>query len=553
MKTTLRPLGLAAGLLLTALTLFAFSPPGDRTFEIMKNLDIFATLFKELNQYYVDDVNPNRAIRTGIEAMLRELDPYTVFYPEDDIEDYRTMTTGQYSGIGVVTQTRAGKLMITNVLEETPAAKAGLRIGDEIVKVDGVDIKRPGVQIDRLMKGQTGSTVKLTLLRLGQSALEEVTVGRDVVKITNVPYYGMMDAETGYIDLKDFTATAAKEVKDAVADLKAKGMKRLVLDVRENPGGLLMMAVDIANVFLPKDVPVVETKGKIREWNKVYKTTYGPLDTDLPLVVLTNSRSASAAEIVAGALQDYDRGVLVGQRSFGKGLVQVGRDLSYNTKMKVTTAKYYIPSGRCIQAIDYSHRNPDGSVGKIPDSLKTAFQTRNSKRTVYDGGGIDPDVPVERPQQAAITSSLIRQNLIFDYANRYRQAHATVAPARQFKLSDADYQDFVKWLADKTYDYSTEVEQKVNELEASARKEGYYESVQPQLAALKTRFSHNKDTDLMKFRQEIQPLLEQEIVQRYYFQKGVREWSFENDLEIRAGLGLLNDPARYKAILAGKK
>lgn len=553
MKPTFRTPVLTAGVLLTALTLFAFSPPADRTFEIMKNLDIFATLFKELNQYYVDDINPNRAIRTGIEAMLKELDPYTVFYPEDDIEDYRTMTTGQYSGIGVVTQARAGKLMITNVLEDTPAARAGLRIGDEIVKVDGVDIKRPGVQIDRLMKGQTGSSVKLSLLRLGQSALEEVTVGRDVVKLTNVPYYGMIDGQTGYLDLKGFTATASKEIKDAVADLKAKGMKRLVLDLRENPGGLLLMAVDISNVFLPKELPVVETKGKIAEWNKVYKTTYSPLDTELPLIVLTNNRSASAAEIVAGAIQDYDRGVLVGQRSFGKGLVQIGRDLSYNTKMKVTTAKYYIPSGRCIQAIDYSHRNPDGSVGKIPDSLKTAFQTRNSKRTVYDGGGILPDVAVERPQQAAITSSLIRQNLIFDYANRYRQAHATVAPARQFKLTDAEYQEFVKWLADKTYDYTTEVEQKVTELEASARKEGYYEAVQQQLTALKTRFSHNKENDLMKFRREIQLLLEQEIVQRYYFQKGVREWSFENDAEIRAGLAVLNDPARYRAILSGSK
>src|SRR5690606_10371586 len=364
----------------------------DRLFEIARNLDIYATLYKELNTYYVDEINPNTVIKTSIDAMLESLDPYTVYYSEDDIEDFMTLTTGKYNGIGALVNSANGRYTVMMVYEDTPAEKAGIRIGDEILKIDDVDVAaRRGVESGKMLKGQTGTTVKLTVKRFGHPTPIDIIVGRDVVKVTNVPYYGMLNEEVGYIDLKDFTATAAKEVQSAFNELKGKGMKKLILDVRDNPGGLLDMAIAISNFFIPKGKEIVSTKGKISDWNKKYVATNAAIDTDIPLIVLTSSRSASAAEIVAGVMQDYDRGVLIGQRTYGKGLVQTTRDLSFNTKMKVTTAKYYIPSGRCIQAIDYSSRNEDGSVAKIPDSLMTAFKTANG-RTVYDGGGVLPDI-----------------------------------------------------------------------------------------------------------------------------------------------------------------
>ncbi|MDR6193386.1 S41 family peptidase [Siphonobacter sp. SORGH_AS_0500] len=549
MKHTALKVGLLTTCLVGGLGLFSFTDPGERTFEIMKNLDIFATLFKELNTYYVDDVNPNKTIRTGIDAMLKNLDPYTVYYPEDDIEDYMTMTTGKYNGIGILTQQRQDKFLVIMVYEGTPAEKAGIRIGDEILKIDGLDVKKPGINVDKLMKGQTGSAVKLSLRRFGQDNTEEISVTRDVVKMSNVPYFGMINDEIGYIDLKDFTGTASKEVRQAFTDLKGKGMKKVILDLRDNPGGLLNMAVDISNIFVNKDSEIVSTKGKVSEWNKTYTALNPAMDAEIPLVVLTNSRSASAAEIVAGVIQDYDRGVLIGQKSFGKGLVQITRDLSYNSKLKITTAKYYIPSGRCIQAIDYGHRNADGSVGKIPDSLQTAFKTRKSGRTVYDGGGIAPDILVDHPAQSAILTSLYRKGYIFEYANKYRHDHASIKPGREFSLSDAEYQEFVKWLGDKDYDYTTDVERKFEELEASAKKEKYYDVVQEQLKVLKTKFAHSKDSDLLKFKDEIRYMLEQEIILRYYLQKGLREHSFSKDPEIMASLKVFQDMNRYQSIL----
>ncbi len=535
------------------LTLASFTDPGERFFEIAKNLDIFATLFKELNSYYVDDINPNKVMRASIESMLKSLDPYTNYYPEDDIEDYMTMTTGKYNGIGALIGTRQGKHQVMMVYEGTPAEKSGLKIGDEIIKIDGVDLKsRPNLDFGKLLKGQTGTSVKLTVKRYGQTATEDLSVPRDVVKMTNVPYYGMINAEVGYIDLKDFTNTASREMRQAFQELKAQGMKKVVLDLRENPGGLLNMAVDISNIFIAKDADIVSTKGKVTEWNKTYAALNPALDTEIPLVVLTNSRSASAAEIVAGVIQDYDRGVLVGQRSFGKGLVQVTRDLSYNSKLKVTTAKYYIPSGRCIQAIDYSHRNPDGSVGKIPDSLKTAFKTK-AGRAVYDGGGIAPDVEVDKKQASALLTALATNGLLFDYANKYRHDHASIKPAREFGLSDGEYAEFVKWLADKEYEYTTQVERDFATLEASAKTEKYYDTVQEQLASLRKKLSHSKEQDLQLFKDEVKYQLEQEIVVHYGLQKGLRELSFSKDPEIQAALKLFGDMPRYQAILKSAK
>ncbi|GAB3268045.1 S41 family peptidase [Larkinella harenae] len=543
---------LGATLLAGSLGFYSFRND-DRFFEIARNLDIYATLFKELNLYYVDELNPNRMVKSSIDAMLKSLDPYTNFFAEDEIEDYMTMTTGRYNGIGALIGSRQGKSIVMMIYEGTPAEKSGLQIGDEIVKIDGVDIKtRREMDSDKLLRGQTNTAVKLTVKRFGNTSPIDLNVTRDVVKMTNVPYYGMITNEVGYIDLKDFTGTASREVRNAFTELKGKGMKKLVLDVRENPGGLLNMAIDIANIWLPRESEIVTTKGKVTEWNKTYTALNPPLDLEIPIVVLTNSRSASAAEIVSGVIQDYDRGVLVGQLTYGKGLVQTTRELSYNTKLKITTAKYYIPSGRCIQAIDYSHRNPDGSVGKIPDSLKTAFKTK-AGRPVYDGGGVTPDVAIEPSIPAPIALSLTNKGLIFDYAVKYRHDHPTIKPAREFHLTDAEYQEFVTWLKDKEYDYTTQVEKDLGTLEASAKKEKSFNQIQDQLKALKTKLSHSKDVDLATFKGELKALLEQEIVGHYYLQKGMKEASFATDPEIKAALGLFGDMNRYQSILKGKQ
>ncbi|MEZ0608423.1 S41 family peptidase [Fibrella sp. WM1] len=542
-------LGTSALLVAGGLTAFTRD---DRFFEIARNLDIYATMFKELNMYYVDEVNPNRMVKTSIDAMLKSLDPYTNFYAEDDIEDYMTMTTGRYNGIGAVIGDRQGRNVVMMLYEGTPAEKSGLQIGDEILKIDGVDIKaRQDADPGKLLRGQTGTSVKLTVKRYGQKAPVDLQVQRDVVKVTNVPYYGMLNDEVGYIDLKDFMAAAGREVKAAYQELKGKGMKKLVLDVRENPGGLLDQAIDISNVFIPKGSEVVTTKGKVTEWNKSYSAMAPALDTDMPIVVLTNNHSASAAEIVSGVIQDYDRGVLIGQRTYGKGLVQTTRPLSFGTRMKITTAKYYIPSGRCIQAIDYSHRNADGSVGKIADSLRTAFKTR-AGRVVYDGGGVTPDIQTEAQTPTPIAQSLTSKGHIFDYAVKYKSEHPTIKPAREFRLTDAEYQEFVKWVSDKEYDYTTQVEKDLGVLEASAKKEKYFDQIQDQLKALKSKMSHSKDADMKTFQTEIRTLLEEEIASHYYLQKGLKEASFSTDPDIKAALDLFKDMNRYNGILKKK-
>lgn len=524
----------------------------DRLFEIARNLDIYATVFKVLNSDYVDEINPNQLIKTSIDGMLKSLDPYTVYYAEDDIEDYMTMTTGKYNGIGAMVSSANGKHVIMMISEGAPAHKAGLRIGDEILKINGIDVsKRDDFDSDRLLKGATQTNVVLSLKRYGVAKPVDITVSREIVKVTNVPYYGMMNAEVGYIDLKDFTANASREVRNAFQELKGKGMKSLVLDLRDNPGGLLDMAIDISNIFVPKGSEIVSTKGKVQDWNKKYLTKEAAIDIEIPIVVLTNNRSASASEIVAGVIQDYDRGVLIGQRTYGKGLVQMTRDLSYNTKMKITTAKYYIPSGRCIQAIDYSHRNEDGSIAKIPDSLATAFKTKNG-RVVYDGGGILPDILTDKETYSALASALGKNRLFFNYAVKYHAEHATIKPAKEFNLSDSEYNDFVKWLSDKEYDYTSQVEKNLALLEASAKAEKSIGQIQSQLTALKSKLTHNKDNDLQVYKPEIKRIVEQEIVKHYYLEKGMREASFTNDKELDAALSLLKDSNKYNEILKGK-
>lgn len=536
-----------AGILVAGLGfgLFSFKTDSERYFEIAKNLDVFATLFKEVNTYYVDEVPPSQMMRTGIDAMLKSLDPYTNYIPEDDIEDFRTMTTGQYGGIGAGIGVQNGKVVIQMPYENSPAHKAGLTIGDEILKIDGVSVTgKTSSEVSKLLKGQANTPIKLEIKSYGQTKPRTVEFKRANITVDNVPYYGMLDNEIGYFHLAGFTMDASREVKVAVQKLKEMGAKKIIFDLRDNPGGLLHEAVNISNIFVDKGKDIVSTKGKVKEWNKTYKALDEPLDNSVPLVILTSSRSASAAEIVAGVMQDYDRAVLVGERTFGKGLVQATRPLSYNSQLKVTTAKYYTPSGRCIQAIDYTHRNKDGSAGTIPDSLRVAFKTKGG-RVVYDGGGISPDVEVKPTEYSEIARTIISKGYLFEFANKYKAEHPTIAPAREFNISDADYQKFVAFLANKDVSYTTKVERELDELADKAKEGKHYDDIQSELSAIRKKVSHNKTKDLERFRTEIQELLEGEIVSRYYLQKGYIESTFDDDPDILMAKRVLNDTQQY--------
>jgi carboxyl-terminal processing protease len=533
--------------------LMAVEGPGDKYFAIAKNLDIFATLFKEVNTYYVDDVNPNKLIKDGIDAMLGSLDPYTNYIPEDDIEDYRTMTTGQYGGIGAIIGKRNEENLILMPYKGFPADKSGLKIGDEILKIDGIDVADKSVgEISKLLKGQANTKLTITVKRYKQEAPMELELTRERITVDNVPYYGKVNDDIGYIKLANFTTGAGREVENAVKKLKAEGAEKIIFDLRGNPGGLLNESVNVSNVFVPKGWEVVSTKGKVTDWNKTYRTLDAAVDTDMPIAVLTGRTSASAAEIVSGVIQDYDRGVLVGEKTFGKGLVQATRPLTYNSQLKITTAKYYTPSGRCIQAIDYSHRNEDGSVGTVPDSLKVSYQTKNG-RTVWDGGGVDPDIEVKPMRLAPISISLIRKNLFFDYATEYYYAHPEIPAAKDFKISDDDYAKFIQWLSNKDYDYVTEVEQTIDDLIESAKDEKYYEDIEEQIVALRKKVQHNKESDLKKFEDEIKVQLEQEIVSRYYLEPGQIENAFDDDPVVKAAIEVLNNTEEYNSLLAGTK
>ena len=387
---------------------------------------------------------------------------------------------------------------------------------------------------------------------MGKTTPEIVEFQRERIKIDNVPYFGMITSDIGYVQLTEFTSDASREVKKGIEDLKAKGAKKLIFDLRDNPGGLLNEAVNISNLFIPKDMLVVNTKGKVAEWVKEYTALNPPFDTESPIAVLVSGRSASASEIVSGVIQDYDRGVLIGQKSYGKGLVQTTRALTYNSQLKVTTAKYYIPSGRCIQSIDYSNRGTDGAAKKVADSLRVAFKTANG-RVVFDGGGVSPDIEVKREPMAAITNSLIGKDLIFDFASKYFLEHPSIAKPLEFQIADAEYSEFVNWLKDKEYDYTTKVETTIKDLTSAAQKEKYYDEIKDQLEVLKIRMAHNKEHDLEKHKSEIKEVLELEILSRYYFEKGAKEASFDDDPEVKEAIKILNDSNRYQQILAGKK
>ena len=526
-------------------------------FEISKNLEIFATLYKELNSYYVDDIDPNEFMQTGIDAMLKSLDPYTNYYSEAEIENYRFQTTGKYGGIGSLIKKDDDYIVISEPYAGYPADKAGLIAGDKIVSVDGQTVTgKTSEDVSKFLKGEPGTTIIVDILRpKADGSDEKLTkeITREEVKVKNVPFYGTVENGIGYIKLGNFTQQAGKEVKDAFEALKKDNpeMKGLVLDLRGNPGGLLHEAVNITNVFIDKGELVVFTKGKIEEWDKEFKTINEPLDTEIPLVVLTNRGSASASEIVSGAIQDLDRGVVIGQKTFGKGLVQTTRKLTYNTQLKVTTAKYYIPSGRCIQAINYAEKDEDGAVKRLPDSLKVAFQTK-SGRTVYDGGGIDPDFLTEVEYLSDITVSLGRKDLFFDYATMYRVKNQELHDGKHFRISADEYADFVAWLQDKDYDYSTESEALLDEFKEVAEEEEYYDGISAEFEALQTKIGHDKKNDLQKQSDEIKRLLENEIVTRYFYREGAIENGFAYDIEVAKAVELINNPDEYKTTLSNQ-
>lgn len=525
----------------------------DKYFEIAKNLDIFTTLFKEVNTYYVDDINPNQLIKVAIEQMLKDLDPYTNYIPEEDIEDYRTMTTGQYGGIGALVGTRNGKTLILMPYEGYPAYEADLKIGDQIIEIDGVvvDDDKNTDDVSKLLKGQANTEVEIKIQRFGETEPRIMTLKRKNIKVDNVSFHGMLSENVGYIKLTDFTAGASREVKNALEEVQKQGANKLVLDLRGNPGGLLNEAINICNLFIDKNLEVVSTKGKIKEWNKTYRALSNPFDTKIPIIVLTDGNSASASEIVSGVIQDYDRGVLIGERTFGKGLVQTTRPLSFNSQMKVTTAKYYIPSGRCIQAIDYSHKDENGKAIKFPDSLKTEFKTVNSQRTVYDGNGLKPDIEIEHPDWSPITISLFNKSLIFDYATEYYYTHPEITSPEEFVLSEEEYQAFISWLSDKDYDYTTDVEKTIQELEEVAKEEKYYDLIQSQLEDLRQQVSHSKEVDVQTFKEEIKEELELEIIARYYLEEGKTKATLLSDIDIQRSLELFDNMPEYEAILAG--
>lgn len=539
-------LGLAA-----ILTLSSFND--NKNFEIAKNLDIYYTLFKELNNYYVDEVEPGELIKTSIDQMLETLDPYTSYIPESRMEDYKFMTTGQYGGVGAMIRQDSNYVIITEVYENFPAQKADLRPGDAIYEIEGKSAKGLNSdEISSMLKGQPGTKFSIKIKRPNHDGLITKEVLREKITISSVPYSAVIKDSIGYIVLSSFTQDCAQEMRKAYSELKKQGIKGLVIDLRDNPGGLLIESVDIDNMFVEKGNEVVSTRGKYSKFDTKYTTLQPALDTAIPLAVLISRGSASASEIVSGSLQDLDRAVIIGQKSFGKGLVQTTRELSYNSKLKVTTAKYYTPSGRCIQALDYSHRNEDGSVGKVPDSLIRAYKTKNG-RTVYDGGGIDPDIKIEEHEMSVLSYELMVKNLIFNFVTEYAQKHPTIASAQEFAVDDATFEEFKAYVRKSGFSYKLDSEEKLSELIDAAKKENYHGEIGDQISALQTALNESKKGDLDKHKEEISKLLASEIVGRYYYQRGQIMYQLRDDEALTKAIETLKDGKKYREILQVKK
>lgn len=524
----------------------------DKDLDIVKNLDIYCTLFRELNMFYVDEIEPEKLITTSINSMLNSLDPYTSYISEKEMDDFNFQTTGEYGGIGSLIRNSGEYVVISEPYEGFPAARSGLMAGDTLISVDGQRTQNLSIsRVSDLLKGQPGTEVKIEVRRMGSVEPLSFLLKREKITLNNVPYSGMLDTHTGYIRLGNFTTNASQEVKEAFLALKEhEGFDRLVLDLRSNPGGLLIEAVRTCNLFIDKGELIVSTKGKVKQWDNDYKTTGQPLDTEIPIVVLVNRASASAAEIVAGAMQDLDRAVIVGQRTFGKGLVQTTRQLKYNAQLKVTTAKYYIPSGRCIQALDYTSRNEDGSVGTIPDSLISEYTTRNG-RLVYDGGGIRPDIEVVPEMLSEITLRLFTGNVIFDFATVYRAEHASIIAVDEFELTDLEYTAFKQYVEKRDFEFETGSEQVFDRLIETAKREKYYELAKEEFTALRDKLGHDNLQDLETFRPEIEQLIEEEVVARYYYQAGRIKTQLEEDVQLDKAMELIDNPARITNILNG--
>lgn len=518
-------------------------------FEEIKQLELIDQIYEHLDKYYVDEPQTGRISTVGIDAMLKELDPYTVFYPESDIEDYRLMTTGQYGGIGALIRKMDDYVYISEPYEGNPAQKAGVKAGDKILSINGKDMKGlPSDQVSESLKGPKGTDVELEVERQGKGKLK-IKITRDEIQLPDVPYSGMMSDKVGYIKLNSFTKTAGSNVKDAFGKLKGEGMEALVLDLRGNGGGLLIEAVKIVNMFVPKNQLVVSTKGRVADENRVYKTLEEPMDLKIPLVVLIDENSASASEIVSGSLQDLDRAVIVGETSYGKGLVQRTYDLKYGSKVKLTIAKYYTPSGRCVQRLEYYDKEEGMKPKEVADSLLKVFHTKNG-REVIDGRGIEPDVKVEVEEFSRLTSFIYANNIIFNYSTDYTVKHPEIVDAKSFSLSSEEYEAFKKYVLEQEFTYSTASEEQLKKMKKTAEEEGFYEDLSAEYEALLKKVVPSKERDLEKFKDEILMLLENEIVSRYYYQQGRAIHAFKQDDILKAATELLKDSNRYHTILS---
>ena len=542
--------GIIAVIVLIAVAFFGFKKGDDRNFQIAKNLDIFNAIVKELDMFYVDTIDPNKTIREGIDNMLYSLDPYTVYYPENDQDELEMMVKGSYGGIGSLIRYNP-KLQYTVIAEPyegMPAAESGLKAGDILLEIDGKDLKNNS-DVSTLLRGQVGTSFKLKVQRPGVKEPLEFTIVRRSIQMPTIPYYGIMEGQVGYINLSSFSGTPSKDFKNAFLDLKKQGATSLVIDLRNNGGGLLDQAVEIVNFFVPRGKTIVTTKGKIKQASNTYKTLREPLDTDIPIAVLVNSGTASSSEILSGSLQDLDRAVIVGNRTYGKGLVQVPRSLPYGGNLKITTSKYYIPSGRCVQAIDYAHRNEDGSVARIPDSLTAVFHTA-AGRDVRDGGGVSPDIEVKQERLPNILYYLVRDNLIFDYATDYCLKHPVIGSAEKFELTDADYTDFKNKVKGADFKYDQQSEKILKTLKEAAEFEGYMKEASDEFKALENKLTHNLDRDLDYFSKDIKEMISEEIIKRYYYQRGAIIQQLKGDNELDEAVKILTNPERYQQILS---
>jgi carboxyl-terminal processing protease len=544
-------IGLRLVLLFVLFTSYYFvNAQENNNFELSKNIEIYIDVLRQLNLNYADDINPGDLNKTAIDAMLEKLDPYTVYIPESQIEDFELMTKGEYGGIGSLIQKQGDFVVITEPYEGFPAQKSGLKAGDKIIAIDGESAKGKNSSIvSEKLKGSPGTSLTLTIQPYGDTINKQVEIVREKVKIPNIPYYGMLDENIGYISLLQFNPNAAADVKKAFNDLQSNNkLSGIIIDLRGNGGGLLSEAVDIVNIFVPKGQTVVTTKGKVSAEVMVHRTRGGAVNTKIPLAVLVNGNSASASEIVAGAIQDLDRGVIIGERTFGKGLVQNVLPLPYNSKIKVTIAKYYIPSGRCIQAIDYFHENGNKNAAKVPDSLISEFKTKGG-RSVYDGGGIGPDVLSERKEFSQITGDLYAGNYIFNYANHFTLNHTEILPPDRFEIDDSTFNDFKKFITDQDFDYVTETGSLLDELKGSIDREEYDGALKAKLLEMEEVLKEEKKHDIDKYMDEIKEMLRVEIVSRYYYQKGKLESALQADPVTAEALRILNDPVEYTAIL----